>query len=100
MRYDTRAIFSQSIDAGYNPVSGEKDKKLVRAFEMYVSVSDYGTERKLQMFGRTDLNAIMVHHQGSLIDADYITIKGKAYHIEHGRQVQGKSAYVATEVMR
>lgn len=101
MRYDKRVVFNESSETAYDPELGEKGSKPTTGMVMYCSVSDLGAERKQELFGRIDLNAVMVHHLGNLIvDADYITISGKQFHITSGRQVQGKCSYIAKEVVK
>lgn len=99
MRYDKLATFERSdAEREYNPEAGKYTAPEVTQIKRRCHVHDLGNERTVQIYGRADVRALVVHHLGQLIEADKVKIGDVDYHINRGRQVSGKATYIVSEV--
>lgn len=98
MRYDKKVLFLRS-DTGetYDPVSGEYVADPETEITRFCHVHDLGLERTVQVFGRTGVGALVVHHQGSLIEADKVKVGGKEFYINQAMCLRHKASYIVSE---
>jgi 3-polyprenyl-4-hydroxybenzoate decarboxylase len=98
MRYDKKVVVLRSdADEIYDPESGEYITAPGIEITKFCHVHDLGLERTLQVFGRTGVGALVVHHQGGLIEADKVRVSGKEFYIISATSLQHKASYIVSE---
>ena len=98
MRYVTKVVFVQKGQGErYDPIAGEflpdEEKQTIKPCRVY----DLAVKRTLEIYGRTNVRAWVVIHQGASIPADTVKIGSKFYHVSSRREVRGKASYIVSE---
>lgn len=92
-----------AVEPKYNPDTGKFDRPDSDKIKKDCYVYDLSSSRKLELYGRTNIRALVVYHMGGLVpEAATVEIKtgpfkGKFY-INDRRQVIQKATYVVSEV--
>lgn len=97
MRYDENVYFFSRSERKYNPDTGQMDDIEEDLGMKRCSVNDLSTERTTQLFGRSNVGAISIHHQGEVVQADRVKWREKVYYISSKRRLRNKASYIATE---
>jgi hypothetical protein len=98
LRFDRIIAFITKEATGeYDPDLGEYKDAEEESEIRICHVHDLKTERTLQVFGRADVQALEVIHQGEVVDAKTARLDGKEYHVISKRQLRGKASYIFRE---
>lgn len=87
----------------YDPSLGRIVTPEAQKLEKSCYVYDLSTSLKLELYGRANVKALTLYHQGKVIDrADRLEVlvgpfRGK-YQITSRRQLMGKASYIVSEV--
>lgn len=98
MRYDTKVKFvHQAGGPVYDPSSGKMVAQNPVIMSRFCRIYDLSTERKLELYGRADVSAMTLYHQGPPLEAETVSFGGRDYTITSRRKVRGKASYSVKE---
>lgn len=82
----------------YDPTQGKYTPPSTEQETRFSHVQDLSELDSIKLFGRVDQRGLRIWHQGTLVQAEYVDIRGKTYKIEASRQLRNKASYLLKEV--
>ncbi len=99
MRYDTKVQFLKGEgEKVYDPDEGKYITTEPVTIDKPCHVHDLSTEKVVQIYGKSDVSAVSIHHQGNAVNAEKAKIKDKTYLITKTINLRNKASYIASEV--
>lgn len=97
MGYDQAVRFFNPGKEQYDPDKGQMIREKEDKGTRMCRVNDLTSDRRNELFGRIDVRALSIYHQGNPIDALMVTVDGVDYHVTTSRKLRAKATYIVTE---